>query len=221
MCRDSLILEERWDADNDHHHFSFYYMTCVMRSLSRERESGERLMIMVTSVRRSPIECSIKCNVWSMIGNRTHTYSHSIVISMCGWVWMCMQAHNKNLFSILFHDIFMMRSSFVIWRKKDNQHSKAHMYFPRDFLTLIVLVLIIMGCHIKITLQSSFSLYHIQHYLICIISNGRMIVDVNDDYIKIFFHHVVLQHLSCNNYIPSFCYSIKLVSSVIPIIDSF
>jgi hypothetical protein len=38
VCRDSLNLEERWDADNDHHHFSFYYMTCVMRSFSKKRE---------------------------------------------------------------------------------------------------------------------------------------------------------------------------------------
>jgi len=93
-------------------------------------------------------------------------------------------------------------------KKKDNQHRKAHMYFPRDFLTLIVLVLIILGCHIKITLQFplslSLSLYHTQHYLICIISNGRMILDDDDDYIKIFFHHVILQHLSLNNYIPFF-----------------
>ncbi len=38
--------------------------------------------------------------------SHTHTYSHSIVISMCGWVTMCvcmyMQAYNKNLFSTFF-----------------------------------------------------------------------------------------------------------------------
>jgi hypothetical protein len=132
-----------------------------------------------------------------------------------------MQAHNKkplvDPFWRHFYDAIFFRNM-----NKRTINIAQHIFFPRDFLTLIVLVLIVMGYHIKITLPS-LSFYRIQYYLIRIISNGKNSRCWWWWLYKIFFHHLVLQHFSSNNYLLFFFYfcSIKSIWSVILMINSF